>query len=290
MNKFVAYHKSHERGPFSERQYLTNQSHACRGDRLFVGIGDKPKGTSYMLSGEYEICEQPERIQLGDGRSSYRLSLRPLRAFTSPVRLDTDRTVTNDRFRRAYVYGGGPMKLKPEWEEVFERLLDDACASTSTVAEDIEDVLNDESIGDTTKRQWIEARIGQGKFRLGVIDTWGAGEVCAITGIDVREILNASHIVAWKDSKELRLEGTNGLLLCAHLDRLFDRYLISFDDIGRLIVSLRLAPERWATLEKELNVKKGVGLRMDRMNFTDERKVLANLKVHRTRMAKIDSA
>lgn len=60
---------------------------------------------------------------------------------------------------------------------------------------------------------------------------WGGDEKCAVTGLQIPALLNASHIKAWRDcdSKREKLSGCNGILLCVHLDRLFDRYLIGFE-------------------------------------------------------------
>ncbi|MCZ8485692.1 HNH endonuclease signature motif containing protein [Vibrio lentus] len=58
----------------------------------------------------------------------------------------------------------------------------------------------------------------------------GNGECCALTLTSVREILIASHIVPWSkcESDEQRLDGANGILLCAHIDKLFDAHLLTF--------------------------------------------------------------
>ena len=75
----------------------------------------------------------------------------------------------------------------------------------------------------------MQARVGQGRFRRDVVDLWGKGEVCVLTGIDVPELLIASHIKPWRDSSdEERLDPCNGLLLATHVDKAFDRYLVSF--------------------------------------------------------------
>ncbi|WP_312511511.1 HNH endonuclease signature motif containing protein [Massilia sp.] len=86
------------------------------------------------------------------------------------------------------------------------------------------------SIADTERPTQILARVGQGKFRAGVTHAWKNGEACAVTGIAVPELLIASHIRAWKDSDDnQRLDPANGLLLAAHVDKLFDRHLLSFE-------------------------------------------------------------
>src|SRR5256885_16576834 len=60
---------------------------------------------------------------------------------------------------------------------------------------------------------------------------------CRLTGVSDTRLLVASHIKPWKDStNQERLDGHNGLLLSPHVDRLFDRHLISFTDDGQIIV------------------------------------------------------
>jgi hypothetical protein len=86
-------------------------------------------------------------------------------------------------------------------------------------------------------------RVGQDVFREALTDYWGGA--CAVTGIAVPEVLRASHAKPWADceSDAERLDVFNGFLLCANLDALFDRGLITFGDDGGLVVSERLASE-----------------------------------------------
>lgn len=64
---------------------------------------------------------------------------------------------------------------------------------------------------------------------------------CRVTGIMDRAHLRASHIKPWHASSDTeRLDGANGLLLAPHVDHLFDRGFISFEDDGRVLVSVRL--------------------------------------------------
>jgi hypothetical protein len=92
---------------------------------------------------------------------------------------------------------------------------------------------------ETTREQLILARIGQGDYRKSLEIKWDGR--CSVSGIDIREILRASHIKPWKlsDNSERR-DPENGLLLAAHLDALFDRYLISFTDEGNMMVNEKI--------------------------------------------------
>lgn len=127
---------------------------------------------------------------------------------------------------------GFKVVLKPHLEE-------------SEQAQDIE-ALIDADIDPTTREQLINARLGQGGFRQALMEIWDAK--CALTALDVEAVLKASHIKAWRDSDDSeRLDPHNGLLLAANVDALFDRYLISFDDDGALVVRSTIAKQ---SLEK----------------------------------------
>jgi predicted restriction endonuclease len=95
----------------------------------------------------------------------------------------------------------------------------------------------------TTRKQLIDARLGQGKFRSELEKLFGSR--CAVTGISMRELLRASHVLAWeKSDDQQRLDPNNGLLLSVNLDALFDKHLITFDRQGRVRVSRKLLPAR----------------------------------------------
>jgi putative restriction endonuclease len=63
---------------------------------------------------------------------------------------------------------------------------------------------------------------------------------CAVTGLPIRELLIASHILPWRDHEAERLKVCNGIALNRLHDAAFDQGLISFDDELRLILSTRL--------------------------------------------------
>ncbi|MDC9834953.1 HNH endonuclease [Rhizobium binxianense] len=102
-----------------------------------------------------------------------------------------------------------------------------------------EKLIEDAGLDTTTKQQLVFARYGQGVFRAHVshIETG-----CRLTGVENPRLLVASHIKPWRVCSTAieRLDGANGLLLTPHVDRLFDRGLISFEASGQVIVSPRL--------------------------------------------------
>lgn len=126
-----------------------------------------------------------------------------------------------------------------------------------TFGEQVQVALTDITDNQTEVERLVKQRIGQTIFRERLMDYWG--RACAVTGVDVVEILRASHIKPWADCIEdaERLDVYNGLLLVANLDALFDRALITFDDTGRLICSSCINPEQ----RKQLHLEQPLVLR-----------------------------
>jgi putative restriction endonuclease len=89
----------------------------------------------------------------------------------------------------------------------------------------------------TEAERLVVERVGQDVFRGALLDYW-QGE-CCVTGLDVPELLRASHIKPWAqcDSDDERLDVFNGLLLAPHVDALFDRGWISFALDGGVVLS-----------------------------------------------------
>lgn len=130
-----------------------------------------------------------------------------------------------------------PRSRTPSWRAIVADLEDDYSPSA---ANDVAAILSNKRVSITTRKALIDARLGQGAFRSAVLANWDDG--CAVTGCRTSAALRASHIKPWrKSSNEERLDGSNGLLLSATLDALFDRYLVTFDpDTGRLIAAATL--------------------------------------------------
>jgi putative restriction endonuclease len=126
----------------------------------------------------------------------------------------------------------------------------------NTVKENIEeDKIQKEIFSPTYKLQLIEARVGQGVYRMKLE---GIEQECRITKLKEKAFLIASHIKPWRDSSDdEKLDGNNGLLLSPHIDKLFDRGYISFKDKGEILVSSKCPDEvfyRW-----QLNSLNNVG-------------------------------
>ena len=94
----------------------------------------------------------------------------------------------------------------------------------------------------TEVERLVRQRVGQERYRNALLSYWGG--TCAVTGVSAIEALRASHAKPWAECADdaERLDAFNGFLLVANLDALFDRFLISFDDTGHLLISAQLSP------------------------------------------------
>ncbi len=92
--------------------------------------------------------------------------------------------------------------------------------------------------GPTETTRVIRARRVQGFFRDAVLTSYESR--CAISGIGIPELLNASHIIPWSKDIARRADPSNGIALNALYDRAFDRGLITFDESFCLMLSERL--------------------------------------------------
>lgn len=88
----------------------------------------------------------------------------------------------------------------------------------------------------TERSGLVTSRVGQGAYRKRIIHRWEYK--CAVTSFNKLDILIASHIVPWsKATDHERLDVNNGLLLSPTYDALFDKYLITFDNKGKIQLS-----------------------------------------------------
>lgn len=144
----------------------------------------------------------------------------------------------------------GGTKAKEYWEEfinnreqlIFESERIKATLEGSSIEEKYASIIRNHDlspnlIGETKMRQ-IKARVNQYVFRQIVLANYESK--CALSGIDIPELLVASHIIPWVVNKQERLNPENGICLSSLYDKAFDQGLISFDDSYRVIFSQKL--------------------------------------------------
>ena len=82
-----------------------------------------------------------------------------------------------------------------------------------------------------SKKALNDIRPGQAKFKFDVIKKYGAR--CAVCGVDLKEVLEAAHIVP--KSEHGVDDSRNGLILCANHHKMFDGNLFAIDTNYKLV-------------------------------------------------------
>ena len=138
----------------------------------------------------------------------------------------------------------------------------------------IEDELNDYEI--ENKKQEINVRINQSKFRKGVLLNFNSS--CCISNITEESLLVASHIIPWADKKETRLDPTNGLCLSVLFDKLFDKgYFTLTNELN--IITIKVSDNLSEPLKKILQDINGKQIRTPKNDIKKE-----YLEYHRTKI------
>ena len=120
----------------------------------------------------------------------------------------------------------------PIWEEFYndrERLFSEAqLIKASLLHKSVEETLQltDNDLEGRERTAVIRQRVNQSVFRSMILNNYE--EHCAITGINIPELLVAGHIIPWSDSTpQQKLSPENGICLSALYDKAFDKGLIT---------------------------------------------------------------
>jgi hypothetical protein len=133
-------------------------------------------------------------------------------------------------------------------KEVLERHIEEFDAILEYASELVDDsdvffflgALNNPYLESTSKKEMLDIRVGQYRFRKLVMSYWE--NKCAVTG--TKHFLTAGHIKPWRDADNAeRLDVFNGLSLSPVYDKAFDKGLISFENDGKIIISKKLDAE-----------------------------------------------
>ncbi len=142
---------------------------------------------------------------------------------------------------------GGSKQVQPIWDEFFankealifvsERIL--AERENQTIETKFNDLLFDiKDLKGETKLREVKTRVNQNVFRQIVVANYSGK--CAVTGIDIPELLFASHIVPWAENENERLNPENGICLSALYDKAFDKGFIAINENYEVIISTDL--------------------------------------------------
>ncbi|MBX7140364.1 MAG: HNH endonuclease [Chitinophagales bacterium] len=131
---------------------------------------------------------------------------------------------------------GGRNQVEPIWNEFInhkEELLFEsekilAEFQHKTIESKFQDILKGtENLKGETKIREVKTRVNQDAFRQIVLVNYSCR--CAITGIDIPELLVAGHILPWSKHEKERLNPQNGICLSPLYDKCFDKGLMGID-------------------------------------------------------------
>ncbi len=235
-----------EAGAAMRREHWENVAKVKAGDVIFCYHEKKITDIAIATRDAYS-AERPATRSFSEwGNTGNRVDVE-LRELKTPIHRDD---IASD-FISLYQQRSVPNLFNREGrinQIYMARLLPDAAAyllERAHLIEEFEAKLVDQEPGkrkltETTREAIVKARVGQGLFRAELLRVWNSQ--CSLTGLSNPDLLIASHIHAWTlSNNEQRIDVDNGLLLAPHIDRLFDRGLISFDDHGGLLISTSLA-------------------------------------------------
>jgi len=131
---------------------------------------------------------------------------------------------------------GGKKQVEPIWNE-FLNNKEDLLFESEKILSKMEhksielkyaEILSGtEHLKGETKIQEVKTRVNQNVFRQIVMANYS--RKCAISSIDIPELLVASHIIPWSKNEKERLNPENGICLSALYDKAFDKGLIGFN-------------------------------------------------------------
>ena len=139
---------------------------------------------------------------------------------------------------------GGKKQVEPIWNEFINNKEDLIFESERILAEkenvEIEEkfseiLIDTKELKGESKIREVKTRVNQNVFRQIVLANYDGK--CAVTGIDIPELLVASHIIPWSLSEQDRLNPENGICLSSLYDKAFDKGLIGINSSFKIILS-----------------------------------------------------
>ncbi len=114
----------------------------------------------------------------------------------------------------------------------------------------------------------VKVRVNQSFFRSTILSSYDFK--CCLTGIDIPELLVASHIVPWSKDKKNRLNPQNGLCLNNLHDKAFDKGFIAFDKDFKIILSSELKRSKSESIKYYFHKLEGKSLMLPKRFIPNE--------------------
>jgi putative restriction endonuclease len=142
---------------------------------------------------------------------------------------------------------GGIRQVEPIWNEFIynkEELLFEsekilAGLEKQTIETKFAEILTGtEYLKGEIKIREVKTRVNQNVFRQIVLANYSCK--CAISGIDIPDLLIASHIIPWSKNEQERLNPENGICLSPLYDKAYDKGLIGINEHYQILISNEL--------------------------------------------------
>lgn len=142
---------------------------------------------------------------------------------------------------------GGAKQVQPIWEEyhknkellIFESEEVLSKFENKSIEIKYRNILTDiNDFQGKERMSVVKTRINQNVFREIVLTNYNFH--CAVTGINISQLLVASHIIPWSENENERLNPENGICLSSTWDKAFDKGLIGINPDYNLVFSEKL--------------------------------------------------
>lgn len=169
-----------------------------------------------------------------------------------------------------------------EWKLTYSQTVINSLDNPEKIIlQTIDNLPINESIRKTIREGLIKLRIGQSQFRTNLVNSDKSS--CLFTGIVEEQLLIASHIKPWSCSDDTeRIDIANGILLTPTFDKLFDRFLITFDESGSIV---------WTTnrLSKATIERLSLGIVNKHIHLVIDKTNQAYLNFHRSEFNRLEN-
>ena len=142
---------------------------------------------------------------------------------------------------------GGIKQVKPIWDE-FINNKDELLFESERILAEKEKTSLENKFSDTLKGtehlkgeyklREVKTRVNQNVFRQIVMANYDGK--CAVTGIDIPDLLVASHIIPWSKNEKERLNPENGICLSPLYDSAYDKGYIGINRRFEIVLSSEL--------------------------------------------------
>jgi len=142
---------------------------------------------------------------------------------------------------------GGIKQCQPIWDEFINNKENLIFESERILAEKEHTTLENkfhkillgtENLKGETKIREVKTRVNQNVFRQIVLTNYSGK--CAVTGINIPDLLVASHIIPWSANEQERLNPENGICFSSLYDKAFDTGYIGLSEKFELLISTTL--------------------------------------------------